>query len=76
MVMVFYCKNYFSDQTRQWPDGESPMDFLQQAIYCYATAVKVKPKDANLHLQLGMLLEEKYYIEDIFGLKKEVRDCA
>jgi hypothetical protein len=49
------------------------MDYLQQAIHCYATAIKLKPKDANFHLQLGMLLEEKYYIEDIFGLKKEVQ---
>jgi len=50
------------------------MDHLQQATFCYASALKLKPRDANLHLQLGMLLEEKYYIEDMFGLKKEVRD--
>ena len=41
-------------------------------IYNYASAVGIKKKDANLHLQLGMVLEEKYYIEDMFGLKKEV----
>lgn len=62
----------FLDQARQWADGESPMDYLQQAIISYASAIKIKPKDPNLHLQLGMLLEEKYYIEDMFGLKKEV----
>ena len=60
------------DQTRQWADGESPTDHLQNVIYNYASAVGIKKKDANLHLQLGMVLEEKYYIEDMFGLKKEV----
>ncbi|XP_052768743.1 uncharacterized protein LOC128208997 [Mya arenaria] len=72
-------KNYFAalpkpNQNRSWPDGESPTDYLQQATYCYASALKIKPKDPTLHLQLGMLLEENYYIEDMFGLKKESHD--
>ncbi|KAH3850613.1 hypothetical protein DPMN_093037 [Dreissena polymorpha] len=72
-------KKYFlslpkPNQTKSWPDGESPMDHLQQATYCYASALKLKPKDASVHLQLGMLLEEKYYIEDMFGLKKETHN--
>ena len=62
----------YIDQSRQWADGESPTDHLQDVIYSYASAIGIKKKDANLHLQLGMVLEEKYYIEDMFGLKKEV----
>ncbi|KAJ8308540.1 hypothetical protein KUTeg_013414 [Tegillarca granosa] len=48
----------------------------QDAIHKYfetlpKPAIKYKPKDPNLHLQLGLVLEERYYSEDIFGLKKE-----
>ncbi|KAK3595487.1 hypothetical protein CHS0354_021583 [Potamilus streckersoni] len=70
-------QNYFKSlpskpgRYTSYADGESPMDYLQLSIHHYATAIKFKVKDANLHLQLGMLLEEKYYAEDIFGLKKE-----
>ena len=52
--------------------GDSPIDALQNAISCFATAIKFKPKDASLHLKLAMALEEKYYAEDMFGLKREV----
>ncbi|GFR62370.1 hypothetical protein ElyMa_005453700 [Elysia marginata] len=59
---------------QQYNDGESPIDELQQAIHCMATALKFKPKDADIHLRLAMLLEEKYFAEDMFGLKKEEKD--
>ena len=71
-TLIDYCFILCIDQSRQWADGESPTDHLQNVIYNYASAVGIKKKDANLHLQLGMVLEEKYYIEDMFGLKKEV----
>ncbi|XP_070181396.1 uncharacterized protein [Littorina saxatilis] len=59
----------------QFNESESPMDYLQNASHYYATAIKFKPKDANLHFQLAMVLEEKYFAEDMFGLKKtEVAD--
>lgn len=48
------------------------MDFLNKAIQGYATALKFKPKDPSLHLLLGMTLEEAFFAEDMFGLKKEV----
>ncbi|CAH1792383.1 unnamed protein product [Owenia fusiformis] len=54
--------------------GESPIEHLDQAAYCYATALKYKPKDPNLHVQLGLVLEEKYFAEDLLGLKKEEND--
>ncbi|KAK3702575.1 hypothetical protein RRG08_042565 [Elysia crispata] len=59
---------------QQYNDGESPIDELQGAIHCMATALKFKPKDADHHLRLAMLLEEKYFAEDMFGLKKEEKD--
>ena len=54
--------------------GESPLDYLQNAIHCYATAIKHRAKDANLHLQLALTLEEKYHAEDILGMK-DVEVC-
>ena len=59
-------------QFKQWPHGETPLDFLENASHCYACAIKGKPKDAALHMKLGQVLEERYYAEDLFGLKKEV----
>lgn len=52
--------------------GESPLDYLMHAVHCYACAIKNRPKDSNLHLQLGLVLEERYLAEDIFGLKPSV----
>jgi len=49
--------------------GESPFSHLQQAMYCVATAIKVKGKDATLHLKLGMLLEEQFFLENVIGFK-------
>ncbi|KAK6180982.1 hypothetical protein SNE40_008936 [Patella caerulea] len=59
---------------RHFDEGESPLDYLEIAVHNYATAVKFKPKDANLHSQLAMLLEEMYYVEDMSGLKKETAE--
>ncbi|KAK3098935.1 hypothetical protein FSP39_024434 [Pinctada imbricata] len=58
-------------QSRQWTEGESPLDHLENASFFYATAIKFKPKEAYLHMRLGQVLEERYYAEDLFGLKKE-----
>ncbi|XP_060079354.1 uncharacterized protein LOC132558767 [Ylistrum balloti] len=72
-------KTYFTilpkpGQSKQWSEGQGPLDCLLRAAHCYAVAISNKPKDANLHLQLGMVLEERYYAEDMFGLKKEESD--
>ncbi|XP_048244538.1 uncharacterized protein LOC124123872 isoform X1 [Haliotis rufescens] len=69
-------ENYFQSlpkpgESKQYDEDESPVDFLNRASYNYATAIKFKPKDPDLHLQLGMVLEERYYAEDLFGFKKE-----
>ena len=68
-------KQYFellprTNRQQQYEEGNSPLDHLSYASHCYATAIKNKGKDANLHLQLGMVLEERYYAEDIMGLGK------
>lgn len=57
-----------------WPDEESPLDYINHAAYCLACAVKSKKMDANAHLQLGLVLEERYLAEDIYDLKKAVSD--
>jgi len=49
--------------------GESPFDHLQQAMHCVATAIKLKGKDAALHLRLAMLLEEQFFLENVIGFK-------
>ena len=51
--------------------GESPMDHLRQAMYCVATAIKLNGKDAALHLRLGMLLEEQFFLENVIGFKQD-----
>lgn len=55
--------------------GASPFDHLQQAMYCVATAVKLKGKDAALHFRLGMLLEEQFFLENIIGFKVDKVLC-
>lgn len=50
--------------------NESPLDDLQYASHCYATALKTKANDPQLHLKLGLVLEETYYAGDLFSLKK------
>ncbi|XP_056020814.1 uncharacterized protein LOC125651820 isoform X2 [Ostrea edulis] len=70
-VMKYFSSLPKSGQSKQWPHGERPLDFLEQASFNYAVAIKSKPKDASLHMKLGQVLEERYYTEDLFGLKKE-----
>ena len=72
-ISFFFLIVFLGSFNKQYAVGDSPIDALQQAISCFATAIKFKPKDATFHLQLAMVLEEKYYAEDMFGLKREVR---
>lgn len=52
--------------------GQSPLHYLEQAAFHYATAVKFKPQNPNLHFQLGQTLEECYYATEMYDLKKKV----
>ena len=38
----------------------------------FATAIKLSPKKAELHFQLGQVLEEQHYVQDLYGIKLPV----
>lgn len=52
--------------------GSGPLDCLQTAARCYGTALKCSPRCLEAHLALGLVMEEFFYAEDLFGLKKAV----
>lgn len=52
------------------PD-EAPLDYLMKAARAYATAIQAAPKDCSAHLALGIVLEEFFYAEDLFGQTQE-----
>lgn len=56
----------------QYEHGRSPLDRLDQAAVHYASAVKLKPRDPQLHFLLGQVLEEQHYAAEMYGLKKTV----
>lgn len=45
------------------------IESLSKLASCYATAVKVKPKDTVGHIGLGLVMEEMFYVEDFYGHK-------
>lgn len=51
--------------------GQTPVDHLVKAARAYATALSNSPKDARTHLALGMVLEELFYLKDLFGMAQE-----
>ena len=54
-------------------DGEvSPLRYLEMAAEWFATAIKLSPKRADLHFQLGQVLEEQHYVQDLYGIKPPV----
>ncbi|KAI1894670.1 hypothetical protein AGOR_G00118150 [Albula goreensis] len=54
----------------QFEHGCSPLDHLDQATVHYASAIKLKPRDPQVHFLLGQALEEQYYAAEMYGLKK------
>lgn len=36
---------------------------------CYATAINAKPKSTKGHVGLGLVMEELFYTEDLYGHK-------
>lgn len=53
-------------------EDQSPIDFLDRSSICLASAIGAgKTKNAGLHLRLGMILEEKFHLEDVIGVKKK-----
>lgn len=54
-------------------DGEvSPLRYLEMAAEWFATAIKLSLKRADLHFQLGQVLEEQHYMQDLYGIKPPV----
>ncbi|XP_068088417.1 uncharacterized protein [Hyperolius riggenbachi] len=54
-----------------YKDGMSPLDSLHQAAACYASAIKLQPKNATFHFHLATVLEEFYYAAEIYGLRRK-----
>lgn len=61
----------FTGKTLHYAPDKSPTDHLQKAARTYATALRSSPKDGHIHLALGMVLEEMFYAQDLFGLAPE-----
>ncbi|XP_068729619.1 uncharacterized protein [Montipora capricornis] len=47
----------------------SPLRYLEMASEWIASAIKLAPKKADLHFQLGQVLEEQHYVQDLYGIK-------
>ncbi|XP_030854513.1 uncharacterized protein LOC580673 [Strongylocentrotus purpuratus] len=61
-------------QSSRFDEGGSPLDLLHTAAVNLACAIKQKPKQADLHFTLGLVLEETYHAQDMYGLKKDDDD--
>ena len=60
-------------KTHHYAEGKAPVDHLQRAAQCYATALRSSPKEVKAHIGLGLVMEEFFYAEDMYGLKRAVR---
>ncbi|XP_051775197.1 uncharacterized protein LOC127525920 [Erpetoichthys calabaricus] len=78
-----YAEEYIKIYKQQLPkpgelinyeEGCHPLDALQHVTIAYASAIKLRPRDPKLHLQLGLALEEYYYAISIYGLQKKRED--
>ena len=50
---------------------------LFAAASCYATAISIKSKDSRGHVGLGLVMEEVFYVKDLYGHKPvEVLLCG
>ena len=45
------------------------LELLNKAASSYATAIRIAPKDARGHIGLGIVMEEMFYVGDLFGHK-------
>ncbi len=52
--------------------NETPLYFLNMAIFNLATSLKFKNKEFQPHFKLAALLEEKSYLESLYGAEKKV----
>ena len=64
--------HFLAGETAHNAPGKKPLDFLQNAAKCYATAVKCSSKNLQAHIGLALVMEEFFYAEDLYGLQREV----
>ena len=79
MGMISNCYWYSSSTSGETPHhsgGHTPLDCLQMAARCYGTALRCSSRNLEAHIGLGLVMEEFFYAEDFFGLKKEVMCCS
>ena len=72
MILSKLCFFFFVGETAHYSPGKKPLDFLQNAARCYATAIRCSAKDLQAHIGLGLVMEEFFYAEDLYGLQIEV----
>ena len=53
---------------------DSPIGPLTNAMSLVAAAIKTTPKNAQYHVKLGNLLEESFYVGDMYGIKEEKQE--
>ena len=46
------------------------LDLLKKAGSCYATAIQISSKDPRGHVGLGVVMEEMFYVEDMYGMRE------
>jgi hypothetical protein len=49
------------------------MYYLNMSIFNLATSLKYKNNDYETHFELALLLEEKFFIECLYGSDKKVK---
>lgn len=73
VYQIFYFRCYkFSGNAGHYDGEVSPLRYLEMAAEWLATAIKLSPKKADLHFQLGQVLEEQHYVQDLYGIKPSV----
>ena len=46
------------------------IELLKRAGSCYAAAIHISPKDPRGHVGLGTVMEELFYVADMYGFKE------
>nr|XP_014349464.1 PREDICTED: uncharacterized protein LOC106705203 isoform X2 [Latimeria chalumnae] len=73
-IELYKCSLPKPGDVRIYEKGSSPLDALKQAASNYSSAVNLRPKKAQPHFLLGMVLEEYYYAAELYGLKQKGED--